>query len=65
MSETEAGAARLREQCFNLADPGYHAYYKFHDRQHFERLLQEISPGFRIDGIPVSNKTFLHVAFEE
>ena len=60
MSEVEAVAARLREQCLNLADPGYHAYYKFHDRQHFERLLQEISPGFRIDGVPVSKDLIGH-----
>ena len=60
MSEVEAVTVRLREQCLNLADPGYHAYYKFHDRQHFERLLQEISPGFRIDGVPVSKDLIGH-----
>ena len=57
MSEGEAATARLREQCFNLSNPCYHAYYKFHDRQLFDRLLQEISPGFRIDGVPVSLKS--------
>ena len=33
----------------------YQGYYKFEDKEYFMRLLQEISPGFDIDGEPVSH----------
>lgn len=34
--------------------PLYEGYYKFVDLSYFGQLLQEISPGFNIEGEPVS-----------
>ena len=54
MFTTEETKDRIRESNFDWTIMEYNGYYKFTDKDYFKSLLQEISPGFNIDGEPVS-----------
>ena len=50
----ESEMQELQNRCLNTNCSYYEGYYKFIDVKLFERLLQEISPNFDLDGDIVS-----------
>ena len=43
----------VRQACFRFEDTTYEGYYKFVDQAYFKQLLQDISPGYDLNGQPI------------
>ena len=59
MFSSEETLDRVRESNFDWTVMEYNGYYKFTDKNYFKELLQSISPGFNLEGEPVSIKSII------